>query len=305
MDTLMYLVRSVRPRQWIKNTAVFAAVIFAGEILTPSKSFPVLYTFFIFCGLTSASYLINDVIDIKRDRIHYFKKNRPIASGKLSPKIALCVAAILLGISAVASYFLSIYLFVLVLGFMIIQLSYSLFFKHLILLDIIAIAGGFMLRVFAGALVVPISLSSWLILSTMMLALFLAIGKRRLEVTLLDQKVASEHRQTLSHYPLVLLDGLTFMMAIGALITYSFFTFNEPQIYHNQKFLSFLPETMSSPKWLMVSIPLVVYGIFRYLYLIYEKKEGESPERVLLHDLPLLISVVLWAGLVIAITHFL
>jgi 4-hydroxybenzoate polyprenyltransferase len=305
MNTLFYLIRSIRPRQWIKNLVVFAAIVFAGQLFNPEKYLPVTYTFLIFCGLTSASYLINDLIDAKRDRLHYFKKNRPIAKGLLEPKIAFGAAFILLSLSLFASYFLSSYLFVLALGFVFIQLAYTFILKGIILIDIISIAAAFMLRIFAGALVIPTPLSSWLILTTMMLALFLAIGKRRLELTLLDQKTASEHRQTLLHYPPILLDGLTFMAATGTLITYSLFTFNEISVSRNLGFSTLLPETLATPKWLMVTIPLVVYGVFRYLYLIYEKKEGESPERVLLQDLPLLSTVVVWGIIVTGIVYFL
>jgi 4-hydroxybenzoate polyprenyltransferase len=234
-------------------------------------------------------------LDRTKDRLHPLKSHRPIAAGKISPDLALGVAIFLLTFSLALSLSFPVYFTLTLAAFIAMQLSYSLYLKKVILLDVMAIAATFSLRVFAGALILPVSISSWLILTTVTLALLLAIGKRRAEVTLLHHRLADKHREVLSHYPNVLLDGLTFMMAGATFITYALFTFNQPEITTRLRIVSLLPQTLANPKWLMASIPFVIYGIFRYLYVIYEKKEGSSPERVLVYDLPLLGSVTLWA----------
>lgn len=303
--TLYLLIRSIRPRQWVKNMAVFAAIVFSGDLFIPGKVIPVFYTFLIFNMAVSVTYLINDIADAKKDRLHYFKKNRPLAKGELKISTAAAAAVILAIGALIWSYSLSTHLFWMVVIFMLLEGPlYSFFLKKVILIDVITIAAGFMVRIFAGSFVVSTSFSSWLILTTMMLALFLAIGKRRLEATLLSKVIASKHRDTLSHYPTVLLDGLTFMMANSTLLTYSLFTFNEPEL-GNKVYFSFLPSTVASPKWLMATIPIVVYGIFRYLYLIYDKGEGEAPERVLLKDKPLLFTVLFWGFSILFVVYIL
>lgn len=303
MSLLKYLILSGRPRQWLKNFVVFAAIVFSGELFEANKLFPVMGTFIIFSLLVSAMYLVNDVVDRKKDRLHHLKKYRPIANGKLSVRTALTSAVLITILGFYLSYWISPTLFILSSLFVILQLLYSLYLKNIILLDVITIATTFMLRVFAGSIVVATSLSSWLILTTMMLALFLAVGKRRLELTLMGPQ-ATSHRGTLSHYPTLLLDGYTFIMAASTLLTYSLFTFNETHVNAAKRLiLVFLPPTIASPKWLMATIPLVVYGIFRYLYILYEKKEGEAPERVLLSDVPLLTTVFLWVIAVLLIIY--
>lgn len=304
---LFHILRSVRPRQWIKNLVVFAAITFGGQLLLPQKFFPVLQTFMIFNILASGVYLINDVIDIRRDKLHYFKKNRPIAKGLVSPLLATVIAITLVLIALLWGYYLNKYLFLMLSSFLVIQVLYTFHLKHIIILDVITIAATFMIRIFSGLLVVssnyPItSLSSWLILTTIMLALFLAIAKRRLELTLMTQKIASEHRDTLSLYPTILLDGMTFMTATATILTYSLFTFNEPETY-GARIKSLLPEALSTPKWLMITIPWVIYGIFRYLYLIYGKSEGESPERLVIEDLPMLATVISWGAAILIIVY--
>lgn len=286
---------SLRPRQWLKNLVVFAAILFSGELFIPEKFMPVFYTFLIFSIASSAMYLVNDVVDRPRDKVHFSKKNRPIASGKVDERTAI-ILAILLGIVALTtSYFLQTYLFFIILAYLTIQLSYTFFLKEIIIIDILVIAFTFMLRIFGGSIVAAAPLSSWLILTTMMLALFLGIGKRKSELTLLSGVKVGEHRKTLLSYPEKLLDGLAFTMATATLITYSLFTFNSPEAQGGGFFGTFLPTTLASPKLLMLTIPIVVYGIFRYLYLVFERREGESPEKVLLSDRPLFLSVSLWA----------
>ncbi len=250
--------------------------------------------FIIFSLQSSAIYLINDVVDIKADRIHFSKKERPIAKGLVSPQLAILTSIVLSIISLYLSFRISDLVLVANISFLTLQILYSLYLKQVILFDILAIALSFMLRVFAGSFAINEPLSSWLILTVMMLSLFLAIGKRRSEVTLLSFRQAVEHRRILSHYPLTLLDGMVFMMATSSLLTYSLFTFNTGKDTGTNFLQTYLPTTLSNPRWLMLTIPFVVYGIFRYLYLIFEKKEGESPEKVLLTDVPLFTTVLLW-----------
>lgn len=302
-NNIYYLIVSSRPRQWLKNLAVFAALFFSGLLTSSSYFFQVTSVFIIFCLLSSSVYLFNDVIDYKSDRAHFSKKNRPIASGLLSKKLAIIAALTIALLGLFFSHQLSETVFVTSLIFILVQVFYSLVLKNIIILDIMAIALTFLLRVFVGSFVIHEPLSSWLILTVMMLALFLAIGKRRSEVTLLSHQEALEHRQILSHYPINLLDGLTFMMATASLLTYSIFTFNTPRAGTASFIESFLPSTLINLRWLMITIPLVVYGIFRYLYLIFDKKEGESPEKVLLTDLPLFSVVSIWVLVVFIVLY--
>lgn len=295
---------SLRPFQWLKNLVVFAAIVFSQELFIASKFTPVLYTFIIFSATSSAMYLINDWVDRPRDRIHFLKRLRPISAGKISPQLVLLLAAALIALSLVASYFLSSYLFFIIVTYLLVQLLYNFWLKNIIILDVLVIATAFMLRIFAGSVVVVTPLSAWLILTTMMLALFLGIGKRRSELTIMGGEKAIQHRTTLLAYPPQLLDGLVFMMATATLITYSLFTFNSPEFIHKELFTAYLPRTLSSPKFLMITIPIVAYGIFRYLYLIFEKSEGGTPERVLVNDKPLLISVTLWISVVVFLLYF-
>jgi len=295
----------MRPIQWLKNLAVFAAIAFSGELFLTDKFISVLYTFLIFTLISSGVYLINDLLDIKGDRLHYSKKNRPLAAGKLDRSIATVTSLLLIGTGVFWSFTLSMNLFLLLVLFITVEISYTLFLKQVILIDVIAIAFAFMIRVFAGSIVVLTPLSSWLILTVMMGSLFFAIGKRRSELTLLSN-VAPKHRATLSHYPPQLLDGITFMMATAALITYSLFTFNQPELSVNRKLIiEVLPITLSSPKWLMITIPIIVYALFRYLYIIYEKREGDAPAEVLISDKPLLTTTIIWLLAVIFLVYIL
>ena len=299
------IIISLRPLQWLKNLAIFAAILFAGDLFNLQIFWPVLAAFWIFNILSSAMYLVNDVVDLERDKFHAYKKLRPIAKGDVSKKTALLSTLILTIIGLYLAYLLSTPFFVISLVFVVLQLAYNIFLKNVILIDVITIALGFMLRIFAGSFVIIAPLSSWLILTTFMLALLLAIGKRRSELTLLTKELAGRHRETLYYYPTKLLDGVTFTMASATLITYSLFTFNEIELQSKEFIVSFLPQTLASPKWLMITIPLVVYGILRYLYLIFEGTGEDSPEEILVKDLPLLITTLLWLFSVLIIIYVL
>lgn len=298
---------SLRPIQWLKNLVVFGPIAFSQEFFIQSKLIPVFYTFLVFCAASSSMYLVNDLVDKDVDKSHREKRNRPIASDKVCFEAALFIAFVLAVTALVSSFYLSNYLFLVLIIYLVIHLAYSFWFKNVIILDIIIIAFSFMLRLFAGSFVVSTPLSSWLILTTMMLALLLAIGKRKSELTVLEGSGTAARiiRKTLLFYPKPFLDGLVFMMATATLITYSLFTFNSPEFIQKEFFANLLPRTLASPKLLMITIPIVAYGIFRYLYLIFEKSEGEYPEKVLLSDPPLFTSVAVWVFSIFTLLYLL
>lgn len=287
---------SLRPQQWIKNLAVLAPAFFAGVIFDSASWLSLIWSFVLLSAASSGSYLINDLLDKEKDQLHPLKANRPIASGKLSENVAVLTAIFLLTFAIVAAFQFRTYFALTVCAFVALQLLYSLILKRIILIDVMTIAATFSLRVFAGAFVLSVPISSWLVITTIMLALLLAIGKRRAEVTLLTHRLAAKHREVVGQYPRMLLDGMTFMMATATIITYALFSFNAPEVTTRHRITELLPQTLNNPKWIMITIPFVIYGIFRYLFVIYEKKEGSSPERVLITDIPLLLAVLGWAG---------
>jgi len=296
----------MRPRQWLKNLSIYAPLVFWGELFRPDGFVKVTKAAILFSMVSSAVYLVNDILDAPRDRRHPFKKNRPVASGKLSVKTALSVAILLLATGLAGSFFLESYFFFPVLAYFLLQLFYSLWLRNVIILDALTIALGFILRVFAGAWVLPVPLSSWLVLSAVGLALLLAFGKRRSERTILaNEGLDLKTRKILEHYPNTLLDAMISMSAAYAILSYSLFSFQTSPLQTTPLFETFLPATIARPKLMMLTVPIVIYSVARYLYVIYEKKEGESPERVLLSDYPLLASVIFWGLAVVAIIYWL
>ena len=306
MINLIYqIIRTARPRQWLKNLSVFAAPIFLGNFFVPSVFISGFKAFIVFCILSSGAYFINDIIDAPKDRLHPIKKNRPIASGKISLGFAWLISFSLIGTAVVYSaLFVGSFFTLAVITYAIIQLFYSLYFRNVIILDALVVATGFVLRVFAGGFAVNSSISSWLILTTIGLSLLLAFGKRRSEKTILAEHLTnSQTRETLRHYPDTLLDSMISMSASFCIVAYSLFAFQiSPQIAGNS-LISILPSILKSPKWMMLTIPIVIYGVARYLYIIYEKKGGESPERVLLSDRPILATVLLWVVAIMLIIY--
>lgn len=301
------IVKASRPRQWIKNFAIFAALIFSGTALDPTNQLKAVEAFLLFCVFSSATYLLNDIFDIERDILHPFKKKRPIASGLIPVPLAASLALILIIIFLPLSYKLSPAFFFASLTYLILQLFYSAYLKQVILIDVLVIAAGFVLRVYAGVWAIDAHLNVWFLLSVTSFALFLAIGKRRSERTLMESQ-AAQHRETLLHYPENLLDILTSMFANSTWLTYAFFAFLQPPIQARSVISNFLggfelPFTQA--KYLMATVPVVIYAVMRYLYIIYEKKEGESPERVILTDTPLLSTVLLYLLMVIGIIYYL
>ncbi len=301
------LLKAVRPRQWIKNFALLAGLLFSGGLNNPTNIIDSFYAFLIFCAASSATYLLNDVFDIDRDRLHPFKQKRPIASGAISIPVATILALVIIIIILPFAYQLSPAFFVAVMLYLMLQLLYSSYLKSIILLDVMTIAAGFVLRVYAGIWAIDAHLNVWFLLTVISFSLFLAIGKRRSELTIL-QAQASKHRETLLHYPENFLDILTAMFANSTWLAYAFFTFLQPPIYARPRLIGIFAELnlpFTQAKYLMATIPVVIYGVMRYLYIIYEKKEGESPERVLLTDKPLLFTVILWGLMVVGIAYFL
>lgn len=241
-------------------------------------------------------YLINDVMDRERDRQHPFKRLRPIASNVVPVPVALALAFVAIMVALPLSFSLSPHFFFAIVLYLLLQLTYTAILKQIILIDVMAIALGFVLRVYAGVWVLPDAhLSVWFFLTVLSAALFIGIGKRRSELTLLGAH-APAHREILSHYPSSLLDSLTAMFATAAWVTYAIFAFELPPIQTRplvlRTFGEYFPQPLDQAKWMMLTVPLVIYGIMRYLYIIYEKKQGESPDRVLLSDFPLLITAV-------------
>lgn len=302
------IIKSARPRQWIKNFALFAGIIFAGQLDNTLALLTIFQSFLVFCGISSATYFLNDVFDIDRDKQHPFKSKRPIAKGVVPVWLAVTVSMGLIAILLPFAYTIAPSLFYAVLAYLVLQLFYSAYLKSVILLDVIVIAAGFVLRVYAGVWAIDAHLNVWFLLCVISFSLFLAIGKRRSERTLMESG-AHKHRETLLHYPESLLDILTSMFANSTWLTYALFAFQQPPILIRPGFINSLvndtPVPLSEAKYLMITVPVVIYGVMRYLYIIYEKREGESPERVLLTDTPLLTAVVLWLVLLLFIIYYL
>lgn len=301
------IIKASRPRQWIKNFAVFAALIFSGTLLDRTSQIKTLEAFALFCIFSSATYLLNDAFDIERDKLHPFKRKRPIASGLVPQVWAVFLALLSIAIFLPLSYRLSPNFFFAVAAYLILQLFYSAWLKRIILIDVLVIAAGFVLRVYGGVWAIDAHLNVWFLLSIVSFALFLAIGKRRSERTLMESQ-AFRHRETLLHYPENLLDSLTTMFANSTWLTYAFFAFLQPPIqagFSFGRFFGGLKIPFPEAKYLMATVPVVIYAVMRYLYIIYEKKEGESPERVILTDNPLLSAVLIWLILVLGIIYYL
>ncbi|MBI3103602.1 decaprenyl-phosphate phosphoribosyltransferase [Candidatus Daviesbacteria bacterium] len=301
------ILKTSRPRQWVKNFAVFAALVFSGTLPDPLNQLRATQAFVLFCVFSSATYFLNDIFDIERDKLHPFKKRRPIASGLIPTPLALTLALLLIVLGLPFAYKLSPAFFFAAITYLILQLFYSSYLKQVILIDVLVIAAGFVLRVYGGVWAIDAHLNVWFLLSVSSFALFLAIGKRRSERTLLEGQ-ASQHRETLLHYPESLLDILTSMFATSAWLSYAFFAFLQPSIQVRpvvSLFLGGFELPFAEAKYLMATVPVVIYGVMRYLYIIYEKKEGESPERVLLSDKPLLTTVVIYLLMVVGIIYYL
>ncbi len=307
MDKFIWgVIKTSRPRQWIKNFALFAGLIFSGQLDNLSAVSSIFAAFLIFCGLSTATYFLNDVFDIERDKQHPFKNKRPIASGIIPVHIAIMISMGLVAILLPLSYQIAPSLFFASLTYIVLQLFYSAYLKSVILLDVMVIAAGFVLRVYAGVWAIDAHLNVWFLLCVISFSLFLAIGKRRSELTLMAGS-AARHRETLLHYPENLLDILTSMFANSTWLTYALFAFQQPPIaikYNLARWIDTVTLPFTEAKYLMITVPVVIYGVMRYLYIIYEKREGESPERVLLTDTPLLSAVLIWLIMLLFIVYY-
>ncbi|HVT01469.1 MAG TPA: UbiA prenyltransferase family protein [Patescibacteria group bacterium] len=306
---LYYIFKLLRPRQWIKNVALFASIVFGGQLFQIDVLTQVIIGFISFCFLSSSTYIINDIVDVNKDRLHPFKKARPIAAGAVTVKQATITFVITITVALFLAKGINDGFFLMALLYLIIQMLYSSVFKSVVIFDIFFIALGYILRVYAGELITGYHISVWLLLSTISISLFLAIAKRRSELTLLRSYKGtriSEIRKSLSHYSEALLDAYTVIFATSTLIFYSLFTFLENpggvKISLDILLPDFLPYYLQR-KWLMLTIIPVVYGLMRYLQDIYEKHEGESPDRVILSDKPLLASVLIWGIMTIVIIY--
>jgi len=306
------ILKSARPRQWVKNLSIFAALIFTGQFFEPNMFDKTIWGFVLLSIIVSSVYFINDIADIKSDRLHPFKKNRPIAKGDLPVPIAIFLAISGIVFSLSLSSAISEFFFYALLAYLILQLAYTFILKEAVVLDILAIATGFVLRVYAGAFLIDAHLSVWFLLCVISVSLFLAAGKRRAELAILHANVASQHRKTLSMYTPDLLDSYLAMFATASWLSWALFTFfkeSEGESFYiseavSPELLNYLPlAILGSGKLLMITIPVVIFGVMRYLRIVYEGSRAETPERVLLTDKPLLASVGIWVLLVFAIIY--
>lgn len=287
------IVKLVRPTHWVKNLSLFAALIFSGMLMEHAMFIRVLWAFVYFSFAASAAYVFNDLLDIKADQMHPLKKYRPLASGKVSKQTGLLLAFILTFVSLYGASTLSSLFSVLVGSYILLQIAYSLFLKNLPIIDILIIATGFILRVYAGALIINAHLSVWFLLCVVSVALFLASGKRRAELSALGSD--SKSRKSLSKYPTELLNSYVTMFGNAAWMSWALFTFFEsPQVsVPVWLFLAELSRATTINKLLMSTVPVAIFGIMRYEKLIFEGRT-EAPEKVLLKDIPLVMSVVVW-----------
>jgi 4-hydroxybenzoate polyprenyltransferase len=269
---------SLRPRQWTKNLLLFAGIIFAAKLGDVSRWGEACAAFAAYCAASSASYLVNDVRDAPHDRAHPAKRSRPIARGELSPRLAEAIAALLIFGAFLLVAPLGIASILFLATFFALQAVYTLLLKHVVLLDVMTIGGLFVVRAAAGAAAVEVRISPWLLLCTALLALFLALAKRRGELVLVGAE-ATPGRPVLEGYSLALVDQLVTVVAASTVISYCLYTF-----------------TARESKAMMVTIPFVLFGVFRYLLLMHRRDLGEEPEEVLLRDLPILLCIAGWAA---------
>ncbi len=289
LSVLVALVVSLRPRQWVKNLFVFAGLVFAQKLFTPA-AWVSLGAFGIFCGLSGAIYLLNDVADRHRDRLHPRKRTRPVASGRLGVTTAALAAGLLIGGGLAAGAWISPPFAMAAVAYVALLIAYSKWLKHFVIIDVIVVACGFVLRAVAGALAIDVEISGWLLICTILIALFLALGKRRHEYLALDTKAAS-HRPILAEYSPALLDQMIAVVTASTVTAYALYTMAAETV---AKFNTHL---------LPATLPFVLYGIFRYLYLLYRRQLGGNPSELLLSDRPLLLNALAWTLAVLLIIY--
>jgi len=284
------LLLALRPNQWTKNLLVFAGLLFGLRLFDPGAVADAMAAFAIFCGLSSVIYLVNDIFDRESDRAHPLKASRPIASGALPVAAAIMAAVVIGAASLTASAALGRSFLAVAIGYVVLQTLYSAVLKHMVILDVLTIALGFVLRAVAGAVAVNVEIGRWLLVCTILLALFIALAKRRHEITMLAGG-AADHRPILGEYSPYLLDQMIAVVTASTLIAYIVYTVS--------------PETQEKfgTAWLGLTVPFPLYGIFRYLYLVHRRDGGGSPADLLLNDRPLLVCVALWTLAVVLIIY--
>lgn len=274
---LATVLAALRPHQWTKNLLVFAGILFAAKLDDPVRWLEAIACFAAYCAASSAGYLVNDLRDREADRAHPVKRHRPIASGELAPRTAAWLACSLFAFAIALTIPLGLLSLGLLALFGAMQLAYTASLKNVVLVDVLLIAGLFVIRAAAGAVAVTVPTSEWLLLCTGLLALFLALGKRRAELVLVDSR-ATPGRKVLDGYSLPLLDQLIAIVAAAAIVAYALYTFN-----------------VGESRAMMITVPYVVYAIFRYLMILQRREAGEEPDRVLATDVPIILAVVGWA----------
>jgi 4-hydroxybenzoate polyprenyltransferase len=288
---LVALLKTMRPRQWSKNSFVFVALFFDGKVTDPVSLLHTVSAFVLLCLMSSAVYIMNDLSDIESDRQHPVKRNRPLPAGELSPTLAIIAAVVFALGSLAAGFLLTPLLGLILLAYFLVQIAYTYYLKNVVLLDVFVVASGFILRIAAGVVVIEVErFSPWLYVFGGFLALFMILGKRRHELVLLGDDAGS-HRSSLNEYNLELIDLLLMIVTTSAVAAYSLYTF--------------LAEGLPQNHLMMLTIPFVLYGIFRYLYLIHVRHEGGAPEEILLRDRPMQITLALYGGLVFTALYLL
>src|SRR6266403_971837 len=280
---------SLRPRQWVKHLFVFAGLVFGQRLFTPAV-WPALGAFAIFCGLSGAIYLVNDVADREKDRLHPKKRGRPIAAGRLPVRVALGVAAVLVAVGLLAAARISAGFLLVAVAYVVLLTAYSAWLKHVVIVDVLTVALGFVLRALGGTLAIDVAVSGWLLICTILSALFLALGKRRNEYLTLEAD-AARHRPILAEYSAGLLDQMIAVVTASTVTAYALYTMSPETVakFHTQ----LLPATL----------PFVLYGIFRYLYLLYRRQLGGNPSELFLNDRALLLNTLLWMLAVLLIIY--
>jgi 4-hydroxybenzoate polyprenyltransferase len=286
------LLKTMRPKQWTKNVFIFAALVFDRKLTNPTAFLHTVVAFVTFCLVSSAVYLINDLVDIEKDRQHPTKRHRPLPSGQLNPKVAIAAAVVIPLLCIPAALLFSRSIGLVLISYLMLQILYSFYLKNLVIIDVMTIAAGFVLRVAAGVVVIDVErFSPWLYVCMTLLALFLGFGKRRHELFTLRAN-ANNHRASLEHYSLELIDQMSVIVTSAAVMAYSLYTFSAPN----------LPRLDGQPL-MMLTIPFVLYGLLRYQYLIHIKKEGGTPEEIVLGDVPLILDLMLYGVVVLILMY--
>jgi len=282
--------KSMRPQQWLKNLFIFAALIFSQNIFNLPLLIKTIIAFVTFCILSGSLYILNDLRDQEEDKLHPLKSKRPLASGRLKKSQAILSFVFLSLLSFILAATFNKYFFIAALVYFFLQIAYSFRLKHIVILDVFIIAAGFFIRVVAGGLAIEVSISSWLLICTILLSLFLALSKRRHELVILESK-AIKHRPILREYTPYLLDQMIAVVTASTVIAYCLYTISEETV------------TKFGTTKLILTVPFVLYGIFRYLYLVHQKDEGGSPEALIIKDRPLLFDIFLWIASAIFILY--